>query len=485
MSRLFWHFLRNALFLISPSFLFPLFASAADASFDQSLTLAGKRVVTINSVIRVNQIEVTRDRNVGSDEGNVHNPETAVKFRKAVFDAIPEAKVTWAFSWLALHDQRPNYEALRKKIVEFHHLYGDEITFIPGAYFAPIYNSREQVNQDIHDGLALVSEMVGDGYRPHALVAGYLAAENLRYLAETERIHVAQGTIWSQYGIDNGDGDGSICYPYYPSREHGCKPAQSSRTSAENGAPGGKSDFIDCVNLDGWTCDFLCARRFGFEGGANSRLGVGPIEAYGNLGKERGMEEAMAVTANHFETNFKENGFGWVTVCWELSLVNTMPNDVTDCLTLWLQNIRKRWPDAIVPTLGEFGEAWRRANPDNSNLRYHFVQRGTGVEGAHSEPNLEMEWYMNQHFRLALLRDWQKGEPAEVIDLTRYDLPAKEPADPAPGEAVRNWSLINRINQKQRRPEDSPIPLTELADDDKKLIRSVLPNLFSEKEASK
>ncbi len=42
-----------------------------------------------------------------------------------------------------------------------------------------------------------------------------------------------------------GDGDGSICYPYYPSREHFCKPAQAD------------SDFIDCVNLDGWTCDFL------------------------------------------------------------------------------------------------------------------------------------------------------------------------------------------------------------------------------------
>jgi len=29
---------------------------------------------------------------------------------------------------------------------------------------------------------------------------------NLRYLAEEEGIHVCQGTIWSQYGIDNGDG---------------------------------------------------------------------------------------------------------------------------------------------------------------------------------------------------------------------------------------------------------------------------------------
>lgn len=84
-------------------------------------------------------------------------------------------------------------------------------------------------------------------------------------------------------------GDDSISYPYYPSRKHACKPAQ------------GKADFIDCVNLGGWTCDFLCARRFGFEGGFNSRLGVGPTESYRNLGVEMGMAEVMAVTANRSE----------------------------------------------------------------------------------------------------------------------------------------------------------------------------------------
>ena len=195
-------------------------------AFDSKWSVQGKRVISINSVIRVNQIEVSRTCNKGTDEAHLHTVAAAERFRKAVSDAIPEAKVTWAFSWLALKDERPNYVALRKRVVEFHHQYGDEITFIPGAYFAPMYNSRAQTNRDLHDGLARVSEMVGGGYRPHGVVAGFLAADNLRYLAEVEGIHVAQGTIWSQYGIDNGDGDGSICYPYYPSREHACKPAQ-------------------------------------------------------------------------------------------------------------------------------------------------------------------------------------------------------------------------------------------------------------------
>jgi hypothetical protein len=52
------------------------------------------------------------------------------------------------------------------------------VTFIPGAFFANAYNSREQVNKDLHDGLAKVSEMIGDGYRPRSVVAGFLSSAN-------------------------------------------------------------------------------------------------------------------------------------------------------------------------------------------------------------------------------------------------------------------------------------------------------------------
>ena len=43
-----------------------------------------------------------------------------------------------------------------------------------------MYNSREQVNRDLHEGLQMVSEMVGGGYRPQSVIAGFLAAENLQ-----------------------------------------------------------------------------------------------------------------------------------------------------------------------------------------------------------------------------------------------------------------------------------------------------------------
>lgn len=440
--------------------------AAAEPSPEKPLAVKGGRFLTLNTVIRVNQIEAARNLNEGVDEAAIHTPETVAAFRDAVSAGFPEAKVTWAFSWLALHDERPNYAAIRKQVVGYHQKYGDEITFIPGGYFAPMYSSRAQVNLDIKEALLKIRDMVGNGYKPKSLVAGFLSAENLRYLAEEEGIHVCQGTIWSQYGIDNGDGDGSISYPYYPSREHACKPAQ------------GKDDFIDCVNLDGWTCDFLCARRFGFEGGFNSRLGVGPIESYRNLGVENGMAEVMAVTANHFDDGFKRNGFGWITNCWEVCLVKGLPPECLPCLTQWLQNVRQRWPDTKVVTQGEFGEAWRRENPDNSKLDYQFVQRGTGIGG--SEPNLEIRWFMNRDFRLAILRDWQKDEPGKVIDFTRYDLTAREPADPTAGNPTRNWSLINRINQKHRRPEDAPVPLKDLTEEEQSFIKKRLPGTFQQ-----
>ena len=46
-----------------------------------------------------------------------------------------------------------------RETAEFHDQYGDDVTFIPGAYFASMYNSREEVNRDIHEALAKVSDL--------------------------------------------------------------------------------------------------------------------------------------------------------------------------------------------------------------------------------------------------------------------------------------------------------------------------------------
>ena len=285
----------------------------------KEIPLLGNRFLTLNTIVRVRQIEVTRDEAHGPDESSVHTPAEARTFREAIDKAWPGGRITWAFSWLALHDERPQYRELRDLVVSYHKKFGDEMTFIPGAYFANMYNTREQVNRDLHEGLKRVSEIVGDGYRPKSVVAGFLSSENLRYLAEEEGIHVCQGNIWSQYAVDNGDGEGSIAYPYYPSREHFCKPAR------------GKDDFIDCVNLDGWTVDFLCARIPGARtvNGERwrSRQGVGPIETLLDMGTERGTQAMIATTAAHFDDGFKRNGFAWVTCGWEMSLVE-VPQDL-------------------------------------------------------------------------------------------------------------------------------------------------------------
>ncbi|NWJ53208.1 MAG: DUF3863 domain-containing protein, partial [Bacteroidetes bacterium] len=362
------------------------------------IPLMGHRFLTFNTVIRVNQIEVSRNRNVGVDERNMHTPERVIVFREAVEKGFPGARITWSFSWLALHDTTANYTKIRELIVGYHFKYGDEVTFIPGAYFANAYNTTAQVNKDLHEGLARVSEIVGNGYRPQSIVAGFLSAKNQEFLAKEEGIHVCQGNIWSQYAIDNQDGDGSVCYPYYPSKEHFCKPAQR------------KDDFIDCVNLDGWTTDFLAARREGFAEGFNSRMGVGPIETLGKYGDEIGLKEMLHSTAIHFDRGYELNGFAWVTNCWELCL----PYDAVG-LENWLSNIKKRWPDVKFITQGEFGLIWRN-HYKNNNFNYRFEEKGSGIGG--SDADMEIRWFMNKDFRLALLKNWKLNTPEKVIDFT-------------------------------------------------------------------
>jgi Domain of Unknown Function with PDB structure (DUF3863)/Domain of Unknown Function with PDB structure (DUF3864) len=428
-------------------------ASAAAGAAASPAALHG-RFLTHVSVVRVNQIEVTPTRSIGEDEAADNSVAHVSARREAFARGCPGGRMTWAISWLALYDQRQEYKDVRRLLAGYHDRYGDEVTFIPGGYFAPMYATRDENRKTIHEALREVSRMVGGGYRPQCLVAGFLDAENQRYLASDEGIHVCQGQIWSQHGIDNGDGDGGICYPYYPSREHYLKPAQ------------GASDFIDCVCLDGWTCDFLTARREGFTGKFNSRQGVGPIETVQDLGEQVGRKEMMDTTAMHFDTGCALNGFGFVTGIWETSLGNHQH------LAWWLEAVRERWPDTRVMTEGEFGLEWRKHVPDNASLNYRFDAKGTGAPG--SEKDLEIQWFMNQEFRLALLGPSADATRRMAIDFTRYDLPAREPQG-----LQREWSLMNVLNQKGTRPQDKPMRLGQLPAEDQQRIFARYPELKS------
>lgn len=418
-------------------------------------TITGHRFFTFNTIVRVNQIEVARDRNEGEDESQIHTLKNAKAFREAVEAGWPGASITWALSWQALFTELENYKQIREYIKQCHEKYGDDVTFIPGGFFANAYNTREQVNKDLHEALAKVSQFMGNGFRPKSVVAGFLASENLQYLAEKENIHVCQGNIWSQFAIDNQDGDGSICYPYFPSKEHFCKPAQN------------KTDLIDCVNLDGWTCDFLAARREGFKEGFNSRLGVGPIETIGKYGPETGLKQMLGTTAVHFDKGFELNKFAWVTNCWEQCLVTQIGH--LEVLTAWLKEIHRQWPDAKFITQGEFGLLWRKEFTNNDKINYRFVEKGTGIGG--SDKDKEIRWYMNKNFRLALLKNLNDNSE-KVIDFTRYDKPAIEPLD-----MTRRWSLMGLINQKQTRPQDKPVVLKDLSDEDRHFIFKSYPDL--------
>jgi hypothetical protein len=201
------------------------------------------------------------------------------------------------------------------------------------------------------------------------------------------------------------------------------------------------------------------------------------------LGTELGVRQMLATTSTHFDKGFDLNGFAWVTSIWELSLVEARQlfpfyqgRNGIEGLTVWLSEIRKRWPDAKMITHGEFGMLWREQFKNNDDLDYQFVHRGSGICG--SEPELEIRWFMNKDFRFATLRNWIAQTPEKVIDFTRYDLEASEPEDPKPGQPIRNWSLMNRLNQKGSRPQDVPTNIEDLYAEEQEMIKAKYPVLF-------
>ena len=145
-------------------------------------------------------------------------------------------------------------------------------------------------------------------------------------------------------------------------------------------------------------------------------------------------------------------------------------------MDIWFNEMRRRWPDAKCITQGEFGMLWREQFKNNDSLNYRFEQRGSGICGF--KPELQIRWFMNKDFRLALLKDWQANTPEKLIDFTRYDLKVQEPGDPQPDQPIRNWSLMNRLNQKGIRPQDKPMDIGQLNADELKMIKRWYPELF-------
>jgi len=212
----------------------PLIGKANPLDFlmgDHPTPLMGNRFLTFCIMIRTSPWEVSRDvKLIKRDEGFAHTLQVVRSLRETFAKNAPRGRLTWGFTLNALEDQRQNYVDIRKYTAECQQKYGDEISYFPG-YFPAMYLPRNRINLEMTEALQRITAMVGNGYRPKGIMGGFLSADNLAYLAEKENIHVAHAVIWSQYETDGGGADGSPSYPFYPSKEHFCKPAQSTGLS--------------------------------------------------------------------------------------------------------------------------------------------------------------------------------------------------------------------------------------------------------------
>jgi hypothetical protein len=123
-------------------------------------------------------------------------------------------------------------------------------------------------------------------------------------------------------------------------------------------------------------------------------------------------------------------------------------------------------------TQGNFGLLWRSSYKSN-DFNYRFEETGSGIGG--SDKDKEIRWFMNKDFRLALLRSINDKSDEKVIDFTRYGIATKEPS-----EITRRWSLMGDINQKQTRPQDKPVHISELSTVSKALIKKHYPYIISQ-----
>jgi hypothetical protein len=405
---------------------------------NDALTHTPGRRLTINTVIRRHQIEATRTRSLWEDESELHSAALVERFSEAIRDAVPGAQLTWALSWGALTDTSSRYRDIRRALRTIVRDHDDDVTFVPGGFFANLYGTRDEVARDIADALAIVEDEFG--VPATSLIAGFLSADNIARARELG-VRTVQGNIWSQFDIDLQDGDGSIAYPYYPSKNHFL-------------VPGRGADRVDAVQLDGWTVDLVAARSAGMSSEYNSRLGLGPIETLHRLPREEALRELRATSAAHLNgRNVERNGFGWLTVNYEVSEVarglQADPGTL-DAWTGWLRWLREEWPDLQVPTIGRFGDEWRTLHADNEALAYLLQQGGSGVQA--SRAGETVTWFMTADFRLGVV---ESAGRADVFDYTPYLADAREPSE----LGDRRWSLLGELNQKRTRPQDEPTPL--------------------------
>ncbi len=151
------------------------------AGFGNSpLSLQGNRFVTFCIMIRTTPWEVSRDvKLLARDEYEWHTLEGVRAMREAFAKNNPGGRLTWGFTLNALEDKRKNYREIRDYVVECQHKYKDEVSYFPG-YFPAMYLPRERINKEMTEAIQIITDFVGNGYRPQAIMGGFLSANNLQ-----------------------------------------------------------------------------------------------------------------------------------------------------------------------------------------------------------------------------------------------------------------------------------------------------------------
>ena len=142
---------------------------------------------------------------------------TIADFRAYVMTAIPNAKLTWCPDNVFMFPGNKNAE---NSLIASYLALGDELAIgqgFPAVDYPTLGEFEDQVDEWIASATTRFARTTT------VACAWHYPASYIAYLV-SKGIKIANGTVWSQTGVDRFQGEGTKLFPYYPSTTNAAVP---------------------------------------------------------------------------------------------------------------------------------------------------------------------------------------------------------------------------------------------------------------------
>lgn len=379
-------------------------------------SLLGRRLFTPVFLLRQWQIEKGKGEHAGEFEEPLVTDERLIELRSMVAACFPKGRVTWSLSRGAILSPGDHWSVIRRRLTEFREQYGDAIVPNPVAGYTVLHRSCAEVEEELFELLDSLANWLGES--PRAVHAWILLARTIERTLERFDLDAVSGQCWSQYGVDHMSMEGSVPYPYYPSRRHFLVPGRN------------KDDQLDVPLLDVISLDPVTARFTRKQHKRFCRMGLQLLETvnWKRVGPEHGLQAMQSVARTYLTDNRECLPFSWITTTQELVEMFRHPYSFSSYRSFW-ESLAAEYSDLEVITTADFGRDFKVTYREN-DWHYRFRARGSGV--GPSDPETEIAWEFTRDMRRATLTRRRWGRRREqLIDYVDYTQDVREHDGPS------------------------------------------------------